>query len=285
MPRVKSSPSKCVKTKSGQYVSTWYFLVKGKLIDHSGHPLDIVKLRHPATGESSMFLFSPKEESIQEVLTFSENKRSWFVNDTVNEDGKLLLSTPFDPLFLVVPYLAKATATVPLDQLLQDDQFPQNKRLLQCAGMKHLSEIADRKGDPDINAYKFNEEKLMIWLEKKIERLTKVLQTKNVNVTGGSVSATFVQSSTGQAPKEAYLKYAHGIMSEFLPEDLGLKFYHHLKLPPEEAPGMKRKSVVTPDQKDPKKMKLDDGNNDPALIPVDDSPETQKAEKSGEGLQ
>lgn len=51
------------------------FLSSGKLIDHSGHPLDIVKLRHPATGESSMFLFSPKEDSIQEVLTFSENKR------------------------------------------------------------------------------------------------------------------------------------------------------------------------------------------------------------------
>lgn len=57
------------------------------------------------------------------------------------------------------------------------------------------------EGDPDINAYKFNEEKLMVWLEKKIERLTKVLQAKNVNVMGGSVSATFVQSSTAQAPK------------------------------------------------------------------------------------
>lgn len=284
MPRVKGSPSKCVKTKSGQYVSTWYFLVKGKLIDHSGHPLDIVKLRHPTTGESSMFLFGPKEDSIQEVLTFSDNKRSWFVNDTVNEDGKLLLSTPFDPLFLVVPYLAKATATMPLDQLLQDDQFPQTKRLLKCAGMKHLSEIADQKGDPEINAYKLNEEKLMVWLETKIARLTNVLQSKNINVTGGSVSATFVQSSTGQAPKEAYLKYAHGIMSEFLPEDLSLKFYQHLKLPPEEAPGMKRKSVVPADQKDSKKIKLDDASSSQAVIPLDDSPEILKAEKNIEKL-
>lgn len=68
-------------------------------------------------------------------------------------------------------------------------------------------------------------------------------------------------------------------MSEFLPEDLSQKFYQYLKLPPEEAPGMKRKSIVPLDQKDQKKIKLDDGNNDSTVNPLDNSPEVLKPEK------
>lgn len=65
----------------------------------SGTP-DIVTLRHPNTGESAVFLFSPANNSVQEVLTFNEGKRSWFIDETVKSDGKLHLSTPIDPIFL-----------------------------------------------------------------------------------------------------------------------------------------------------------------------------------------
>lgn len=47
-----------------------------------------------------MFLFSPANNSVQEILTFSESKRSWFIDETVKSDGKLHLSTPIDPIFL-----------------------------------------------------------------------------------------------------------------------------------------------------------------------------------------
>lgn len=68
-------------------------------------------------------------------------------------------------------------------------------------------------------------------------------------------------------------------MAEFLPEDLSIKFYQHLKLPPEEAPGTKRKSTAPADQKDSKKMKLDDGSSGPTVIALDESPEFKKSEK------
>lgn len=61
---------------------------------------DIVTLRHPNTGESAVFLFSPANNSVQEVLTFNENKRSWFIDESVKNDGKMHLSTPIDPIFL-----------------------------------------------------------------------------------------------------------------------------------------------------------------------------------------
>jgi hypothetical protein len=36
---------------------------------------DIVQLRHPQSGTPAMFLFSPGDGMVQEVLTFSENRR------------------------------------------------------------------------------------------------------------------------------------------------------------------------------------------------------------------
>ena len=288
MPRVKSSPAKCVKTgNSHNTASSWLFLVKGDLLDQRGRSLDIVKLRHPASGDSAMFLFSPNEDTVQELMTFSENRRSWFIDDSVKQDGRLHLSTPFDPLFLVLPYLAKANATLPLEQMLLDDQFPETRRLLKCAGLKNLSQIADRKGDEDLNAYKYNEEKLMTWLEKKSERVAEVLKSKNVHVVGGSISATFLKSSLdAPAPKEAYLKYAHGIVSDYLPQDISAKLYQHLKLPNEESSNAKRKSVLALEQKDSKKMKADNEENIPSSVdPVKkDTFEASKSDKQPEKL-
>lgn len=77
---------------------------------------------------------------------------------------------------------------------------------------------------------------------------------------------------------EAYLKYAHGIVAEYLPEDLSAKLYHHLKLPPDEAAGVKRKSLMPIDQKDAKKLKTEDENNSTDTGKVDTS-EMPKQEK------
>lgn len=128
------------------------FLTEGEALELSeqytgtGTP-DIVNLRHPNTGESAIFLFSPANNSVQEVLTFSEGRRSWFIDDTVKSDGKMHLSTPIDPIFLVLPYLRKycSQQAIPLDQLLRDEEFPETERLLKSSGLKYLNLIADRK--------------------------------------------------------------------------------------------------------------------------------------------
>jgi ribonuclease H2 subunit B len=112
MPRVKASPKKCIKTNLQQPANSWVFLLKGEALELSdqytgtGTP-DIVTLRHPNTGESAVFLFSPANNSVQEILTYNEAKRSWFIDESVKSDGKMQLSTPIDPIFLVLPYLRR----------------------------------------------------------------------------------------------------------------------------------------------------------------------------------
>jgi len=254
MPRIKASPKKCVKTSNPQQSSnTWVFLLKGEALEvpegfaGTGTP-DIVQLRHPQSGATAMFLFSPGDGIVQEVLTFSENRRSWFIEESVKSDGKMHLSTPIDPIFLALPYLRKTSQAMPLDQLLKDEEFPETERLLRSISLKHLNQVADRKGDEDLNAYKYNEEKTLSWLQRKTERVAEVLKQKGIHVSGGAVSATFVKSGKPEtSDAESYLRYAHGIVSEYLTEDLSVKLLKYLGLPeekPSECHGKRKLSVA-----------------------------------------
>lgn len=83
-----------------------FFLGDG-LEGKDGNLPNVVKLRHPASSQPAMFVFSPGDLTVQEVLAFDENRRSWFIDDNVKSDGKMHLSTPIDPIFLVLPYLRK----------------------------------------------------------------------------------------------------------------------------------------------------------------------------------
>ncbi|KAL7010200.1 hypothetical protein EMMF5_000220 [Cystobasidiomycetes sp. EMM_F5] len=85
-----------------------------------GTPAQFLRLPHPRTGTPSLFLPARKNATtanegnvqadiileVQAVNATGDKQRSWFVNgDTVIADGKLLLLTPFDPVFLLVRIL------------------------------------------------------------------------------------------------------------------------------------------------------------------------------------
>lgn len=164
-------------------------------------------------------------------------------------------------MFLVLPYLRKycTTQAIPLDQLLRDEEFPETERLLKSSGLKYLNMISDRKGDEEMNAFKYNEEKTLSWLKKKTERVSDILKQKNIHVTPGAASATFVKSSKGEpSDNEAYLRYAHGIVSEYLMDDLSQKLLKYLNLPEETQGNLKRKSTSAAQQPESKKTKTEE---------------------------
>lgn len=82
----------------------------------------------------------------------------------------------------------------PLEQCLWDEDFPETSRLAQCENL-NLSLVADRKGEESLQAFKFNEEKSLNWLRKKVEKVANVLKEKGVHVSQGAVSATYVKST------------------------------------------------------------------------------------------
>ncbi|OXU18409.1 hypothetical protein TSAR_003090 [Trichomalopsis sarcophagae] len=268
MPRVKGSPKKFVKSGSSANSNTWVFLMKGESLESSEgvHP-DMVKLRHPASNQAAMFVFSPGDLTIQEVMTFDENKRSWFIDDNVRSDGKMHLSTPIDPIFLILPYLRKSQQVMPLEQCLRDEDYPETTRLVKCQNLK-LSLVADRKGDESLQAFKYNEDKTLSWLRKKVERVAEIVRQKGIHVSQGAVSANYVKSSKYEGGTEAeYMKYAHGIVSEYLAEDLSKKLHQYLNLPDDSE--QKKRKLSSPkdatDEKRPKKEAQEESPRNGAL--------------------
>ncbi|XP_074032743.1 ribonuclease H2 subunit B [Leptinotarsa decemlineata] len=266
MGRLQTAPENCPKRNLQEPTNSWVFLLKEDTLDfdncETGTPT-IVTLRHPKTDDSAKFLVSPRNNTLQEIFTFTDGPRSWFIDESVKSNGTLHLSTPIDPIFLVLPYLRKhcTTRAIPLRQLLIDDEYPETERLLGSSGLEYLNLVSDRKGDEELLAYKYNEEKTLSWLKKKTSRVAEVIKQKNINVLkGAATSETFIESS--ECDIGDYLRFAHEIISEYLVDDLSEKLLRYLDLSPENnenKQGSKRKSEMI--FTNPKKNKVEEGDS------------------------
>ncbi|XP_060089329.1 ribonuclease H2 subunit B isoform X2 [Heteronotia binoei] len=195
------------------------------------------RLRNPSTGQAALYLFSSDAGQLFEVKAYHEEYRSWFIGQTVQQDGRLLFATPVDPLFLVLFYLAKAEKEQgkfqPLDQILVDAEFSSCTMLLQCTDIsKSIHHVVEEKETGGRKFCKYSEEKTLKWLTKKVNQTVKVLKDHDVSVGGKVQSATFISSKKLiGATEEDYIRYAHGLISEYIAEDLSTTLSKYLRLP------------------------------------------------------
>uniref|UniRef100_A0A8D0HA58 Rnh202 triple barrel domain-containing protein n=1 Tax=Sphenodon punctatus TaxID=8508 RepID=A0A8D0HA58_SPHPU len=178
----------------------------------SGEPL-FARQCNPA-----LYLFNRGAEQLFEVKAFHEEYHSWFIGQTVQHDGRLLFATPVDPLFLVLLYLLKAEREQGKFQPL-NQEFSACKILLQCPRVVH-------------------HDKTLMWLKKKVNQTVKVLKSNEVWVGGRVQSATFI--------KKDYIRYAHGLISEYVPEELSAELFKYLQLPKRATPEPPRSCPAEP---------------------------------------
>ncbi|XP_061548048.1 ribonuclease H2 subunit B isoform X2 [Phycodurus eques] len=192
---------------------------------------------------------------LYEVKAFEEDFRSWFVGQTVQRDGRLLFVTPMDPLYLLLPYSIKSGKEgkfQPVAQMVMDEEFPACTRLLSCMrSLASMHHIADEKEVGSLQFHRYSQEKTMAWLKKKVEKTVLVLKKKNISVGEGVKSSTYVRvKMESDSSEEDYLSYAHGLISEYISQDLSKDLRHHLQLP----------EITSPKETEPplKKRKLSD---------------------------
>lgn len=240
--------------------NSWVFLVQDKLFRDGS--FEIVTLPHPSTNKPSKYCLS--NDRIYEIMTYDEPCRSWFIGETVKSDASMQIITPVNPLFLILPKLKELcnSRAVPLEDLLSDDGYDKILNTL-----KNLDNVADLKGPKDLKAYKYNETKTLDWLESRVRKLAKVLKDKNIHVTSGAASATFITSSINQdyLDNEFYIKFAHEIISEYLQDDLIALLKKKLDIKPEIIENLvkKRKSEVSELAVDKKRSKCNSVDVDP----------------------
>ncbi|KAL6485276.1 hypothetical protein MHYP_G00073210 [Metynnis hypsauchen] len=247
------------KTRSPRSASDgWVLIAADSALEtaklHDGDP-NFVKLRNPATGAASQYLFRSGDERVYEVKAFTEDFHSWFIDQTVQRDGRLLYVTPVDPVFLVLPYLQRGGAEgkfQPLQQMVMDEDYPGCTRLLKCTqALDSVHHVADEKVVGDLKFHRYNQEKTLEWLKKKVQNTVSAIKKSDLSVGGGVKSTTYVRvKQETNATEEDYLRYAHGLISEYLSEELSKDLHKHLQLPEISSP----KEVEPPS----KKRKLSD---------------------------
>ncbi|QQP56929.1 Ribonuclease H2 subunit Blike, partial [Caligus rogercresseyi] len=93
-------------------------LPKGK--DVQAKSLDIFSLEGP--NHRNFLLLKGQDGDLRELRAYSDAHRAWFVGEVVESDGRLWMATPFDPVFLALPYL-KERKKIPLDHLIPHEQI------------------------------------------------------------------------------------------------------------------------------------------------------------------
>ncbi|KAK0195393.1 Ydr279p protein family-domain-containing protein [Armillaria mellea] len=79
-------------------------------------PSRFIRLLHPRTGLPCLFLSCNQLSQATQILEVQgvspTNARSWTLEEEIISDGKLLILTPIDPAFLLIPILK---STIPSD--------------------------------------------------------------------------------------------------------------------------------------------------------------------------
>ncbi|XP_065561286.1 ribonuclease H2 subunit B-like [Artemia franciscana] len=176
------------------------------LLEDTSCGLIVLRLPHPRTKESRLFLMPDKKaDTIFEANCINDVSRSWFINETVEENGKLVVATEMDLGLLVLPYIMESKKISPLEHILMDDGFPDLMKLNQDRIAVRLAIFCDQKGDKSLNAFKYNEEKTIEYLKKKAKKLAQHLRKENINVSHGSKSSNYISNQNGTASEGIHL--------------------------------------------------------------------------------
>ncbi|XP_069563160.1 ribonuclease H2 subunit B isoform X2 [Brachyistius frenatus] len=238
---------------------SWVVVAADSLVDTQERDSDpaFVKLRNPSTDAAALYMLGSDDVQLYEVKAFEEDCHSWFVGQTVQRDGRLIFVTPMDPVYLILPYLIKSGQEgkfQPVDQVVTDEEFPACSRLLSCTRSRaSLHHIAEEKEVGSRKFHRYSQERTMNWLKKKVERMVIALKKKNISVGEGVKSSTYIRlKSESDNHEEDFLRYAHGLISEYISGDLSKALLKHLELPeltsPKETepPSKKRKLSEKP---------------------------------------
>ncbi|XP_058144507.2 ribonuclease H2 subunit B-like [Dasypus novemcinctus] len=195
-----------------------------------------VKLANPCSGKGAVYLFNMCLQQLFEIDVFKGKHHSWFINQSVQSESHLHFATPKDPLFLFLHYLLKADKEgkfQPLDHVVVDDKFPNCTLLLKFPELeKFLHHVTEEKEIDSKKYYKYSKDKTLKWLGKKVSQTAAVLKASSVNAGARVQSAAFSSGDHVSSDKEEdYIRYDHGLISEYIPEELSDDLAKCLKLP------------------------------------------------------
>ncbi|KAK7311820.1 hypothetical protein RJT34_10197 [Clitoria ternatea] len=191
--------------------------------DTNGSGLGVmILLRHPKSGKATQYLFV--NGVLQEFQWFKNLYGSWFLGDYVSEDGRLYLSTPVDPVFMMLPIFEEARMKKgddhgkfrQLDEILFIDGFPGYQQLISVVE-NCMQVVCEVKEVGSLKFFRLDDSKVLSWLCYKVCQLKQTLPKLDKNYAVQSEKDTMID--------------AVSILGEYLKEEPWLqRLCNHLKL-------------------------------------------------------
>jgi len=147
---------------------------------------------------------------------------SWFLNDKCIEDGSLFLSSEVDPLFLLLPIMDKvrkarvgSTGVFIQESMLLEDVGSLQARFLKPF-LPLLGPICDVKSQGGQSFYRLNDDKVVLWLQYKLEALCAHLESLPDAATLVRVQASNFRSRGNDITIFELIKISLGFLSEYV---------------------------------------------------------------------
>jgi hypothetical protein len=160
--------------------------------------LTLLTLPHPK--EEGGVLFCQAGSNLYELQSAQPRKYgAWFIDQRISSDSSYLIASRFDPKFLLLPFLEKATRFSPLDQIVTYvegcDRIPLEQHAQWALG--DICDVNDQLGD-DMILYRWNLEKTLSWLQSKVDRTAIYLCRKRIQALAVQVSTFNVRAQSTQ---------------------------------------------------------------------------------------
>ncbi|CAN7118907.1 unnamed protein product [Brassica rapa subsp. narinosa] len=185
-------------------------------------PGELLTLRHPKSENGTCYIFS--NEMLQEIQWFKQSYGSWFLGDYISQDGSLYMTTPVDPVFILLPIFDEARMKKgedpgkfrQLDEILFVEGYPEYQHLLPLAE-KSMQIVCQTQEVGSMKFYRLDNSKVLAWLTCKVSCLKKTLPELDKNYAAQGEKQTLVD--------------AVSIVGEYLKTEPWLKLlYDHLGL-------------------------------------------------------
>eukprot|EP00899_Mesostigma_viride_P009626 jgi/Mesvir1/18665/Mv17164-RA.1 len=177
-------------------------------LGEDGH---IFHLPNPANGKPACYMIL--NGALQEITWFKQTRSSWFLDDSVLEDGSLYLGTPVDVLLHFLPVLETCRMRkrdekgvfADLDCILSSAPHPNFTRLHPLIADGCLFEpVCETKQVAGASYYRLDDERVLAWLCCKVDVAIAALR-EHGGVTYASLSDAVLTN------------YAIGLLSEYIP--------------------------------------------------------------------
>ncbi|XP_010666826.2 uncharacterized protein LOC104883946 [Beta vulgaris subsp. vulgaris] len=160
---------------------------------------NLLSLCHPKSGIATDYLFI--NEGLHELQWFKKSHISWFLGDYVCEDGSLYLSTPVDPVFIMLPIFVDARMKKgeepgkfrQLDEILYIEGYPGYQHLLPVLE-KSMGIVCEVKEIGSTKFFRLDDSKVLAWLCAKVDRLKQTLLTLDKNYAAQDEKHTLIEA-------------------------------------------------------------------------------------------